>query len=233
MKKLKHYLTASIGVILFVSVIALSLPQKGHSSFPPDKDVLVINTPAQAVPVVAQGTTNVAVQNIPAVNSKQSGAWNVGIIGTPSVEVGNDDANPVLIRNVDRPEAQPFQYEAVVTLEEGEGGQNTPIPIPQGKLLVIEHVSAFGVAPADQKLSTFSILTHVAPDNTLRPHYLESTKVDLGNGSNQYTVSQQLRLYADMPDAAARITRAGTSGTATIRFTVSGYFVNKIPSAGN
>jgi hypothetical protein len=233
MKKLKHYLTASIGLILFVSVIALSLPQKGHSSFPGDKDVLVINTPAQAVPVVAQGTTNVAVQNTPTVNSKQSGSWNVGITGTPTVEVGNNTANPVLVRDVDRPERQPFQYQADVTLEEGFGGQSAAIPVPQGKLLVIEHVSAFGTAPSDQRINTFSILTHVAPDNTYRAHFLQSTKEDIGNGTNQYMVSQQLRLYADTPNAIVSISRFGATGTATVRFVVSGYFVNKIPPAGN
>lgn len=237
MKKLKHYLTASLGLILFVSVVALSLPQTGHSnSAVADKDVRVINTAAEPVPVIAQGTTNIAgnvsIANTPTVNSKQSGAWNVGITGTPTVEVGNEASNPVLTRDVDRPTAQPFQYVAIVTLGEGDGGQNTEIPVPSGKLLVIEQVSAFAIVSADQRLN-FSILTHVAPDNAMRPHYLQSTKEEIGSGTNLYTVSQQTRIYADTPGAAARITRAGTTGTVTARFTISGYFVNKVPPDGN
>lgn len=223
MKKLKHYLTASIGLILFVSVIAFSLPQMGHANFPPDKDVKVINTPAEAVPVAVQGTTTVA----GTVNTKQSGAWNVGIAGTPTVEVGNGAGNPVLMRDVDRPTAQPFQYEAVVTIEDGLQGGNASIPVPSGKLLVIENVSAFGTAPDSQRIQTFSINTHVTPDNTLRPHYLQFTRRDAGSSSYEYTVSQQLRVYADTPGAAAYVFRATSSGTATFRFVVSGYFVNK------
>jgi hypothetical protein len=43
MKNLKHYLTASLGLILFVSVIAFLLPQIGHANYAPDKDVKIIN----------------------------------------------------------------------------------------------------------------------------------------------------------------------------------------------
>lgn len=229
MNKLKHYLTASVGLILFVSVVALSLPQNGHSSVADDKDVRVINTSAEPVPVVAQGTTNVAVTNMPTVNAKQSGAWNVGIAGTPTVQLDDSATNPVFVRDVDRPTAQPFQYEVEVTLEEGFGGQNAVIPVPVGKLLVIENVSAWGTAPADQRIQQFAILTHVAPDNVYRPHYLQFTKQDNGYGTaNEYTVSsQQLRLYADTPNAYARVTRVPADGTVTFRFVVSGYFVNK------
>ena len=232
MKKLKNYIVASAGVLLLVSVIAFSIPQTGHSAVAPDKDVRVINSTNEPVPVVAQGTTNVAVQNVPTVKAQQNGTWNVGITGTPTVQLDDSATNPVFVRDVDRPTAQPFQYEAIVTLGEGDGGQNTSIPVPSGKLLVIEQVSAAAFASADQRIS-FSILTHVAPDNAMRPHYLQSTKEEIGSGTNLYTVSQQTRIYADTPGAAARITRAGTTGTVTARFTVSGYFVNKIPSSGN
>ena len=234
MKNLKHYLTATFGLILFVSAIAFSLPQLGHANFAAVaayKDVKIVNTPAEAVPVAVQGTTNVAgsvsISNTPTVNSKQSGAWSVGIAGTPTVEVGNAAGNPVLTRDVDRPTAQPFQYEAVLTIEDGIQGGNAAIPVPSGKLLVIENVSAFGTAPAEQRIQTFSINTHVAPDNVLRSHYLQFTKQDTGFNSYEYTVSQMIRIYADTPSASAYVFRATSSGTATFRFIISGYFVNK------
>jgi hypothetical protein len=230
MKNLKHYLTATFGLILFVSAIAFSLPQIGHANFTAaasDKDVVVINTPAQAVPVAVQGTANVSVANTPTVNAKQSGAWTVGISGTPTVEIDNAAGSAIAVRDVDRPTAQPFQYEAVVTVEDGFQGGNAAIPVPSGKLLVIENVSAHGSAPDSQRIQTFSINTHVAPDNVLRPHYLQFTKQDTGFNSYEYTVSQQTRIYADTPSASAYVFRATSSGTATFRFVVSGYFVNK------
>lgn len=222
MKKLKNYLAASVGVLLFVSVIALSIPQTGHSAaaaLAPDKDVRVINDTSEPVPVAVQGT--------PTVNAKQSGAWAVGINGTPTVEVGNAAANPVFVRDVDRPTAQPFQREVTVTLTEGQGGMNTEISVPAGKLLVIENVSVFGTAPTDQRIQQFALLTHIAPDNVFHPHYFQFTKQDTGFGAYEYTVGEQTRLYADTPGALARVTRTPATGTVTFRFIVSGYLVDK------
>jgi len=225
MKKLKHYLTASIGLILFVSVIALSLPQTGHSNVAIDKDVRVINTPAEPIPVVAQGTTNVAVSNTPTVNAKQSGAWSVGITGTPTVQVGNSGTNPVLTRDVDRPTAQPFQQEVMVTVNDGESGQNGFITVPAGKLFVVEHVSALGSAPADQTIDNAGVLTRILPDLTQRQHYLNITKQESA-GINFYRVSQQVKLYGN-GSVGVRFSRFPAVGTVTFRFTVSGYFVDQ------
>jgi len=217
MKKLKHYLTASIGLILFVSVIALSLPQNGHSNIAVDKDVRVINTPAEAVPV--------AVQNSPTVKAQQDGAWNVGITGTPTVQVGNSETTPVLIRDVDRPTAQPFQYQAVATVEDGQNAADASIPVPEGKMLVIEFVSVNGSAPPNHQIY-LSLLTRVAPDNFFRPHYLQYTKQDYGS-FNHYTANQQVRIYADAPTVTVRLQHFPTIGTVSFRVTVSGYLVNK------
>jgi hypothetical protein len=219
MKTFKHYAAASLGLVLFVSVIALSLPQVGHSALtPPDKDVRVINTATEAVPVSVQGT--------PTVKAVQQGPWNVAIAGTPAVSVSNSEGNPLSIRDVDRPTAQPFQYEVDLTVGPGFGGQNAFVPVPAGKLLVIEHVSAFGYTPNDQEIDTFAILTHVAPDNTYRFHYLDFEKRSVGTQST-YTVSESLRLYADTPGATVRASRLGSTGSVTFKYTVSGYLVDK------
>src|SRR5262245_31875248 len=64
-------------------------------------NVNVVNPPTSPVPVTGSiavtGTSNVNVTNtsIPVtgtVNSSQSGAWNVGITGTPTVKVSNDQS---------------------------------------------------------------------------------------------------------------------------------------------
>src|SRR5439155_26086314 len=104
------------------------------------QNVKVVNTSSEPVPVqgtatvngtvqAAQsggwnvginGTPNVNVANTAAVNAQQSGTWEVGITGTPNinvanmptvafdpasntVKVGNDIANPVLVRDIDNP----------------------------------------------------------------------------------------------------------------------------------
>lgn len=226
MKKLKHYLTASIGLILFVSVIALSLPQNGHSNFAPDKDVRVINTTAEPIPVVAQGTTNVAVQNTPTVNAKQSGVWNVGIAGTPTVEVGNAAANPVFVRDVNDKPQTPYQAEVEVNLAENQGGGNGFITVPAGKIFVVEQVSAIGFAPTGQILQ-FSVGTRILPDSIRREHYLQTTKEENDALTNKFTASQMVKIYAYVASVSVRVTRNLANDTAVGRFTVSGYFVDK------
>lgn len=227
MKNIRHYLTAAAGFILFAVVVGLSLAQNGQSSMAADsKDVRVVNSTAEAVPVAVQGTTSVNIANAPTVDARQNGAWNVGIAGVPTVSVGNNGANPVLVRNVDRPEAQPFQYQAVVTLEDGFGGGSAVIPIPVGKLLVIEHVSARGSVPSGQGVGAISISTRIFPDNTNYEHFLQYSKEDLGSFGTQYQVSQQLRLYAD-GSTTARVIRGPADGAVTFVFVVSGYLVNR------
>jgi len=49
------------------------------------REVLVVNTTSQPVPVAPQGTTTVA----GTVSAQQSGSWTVGISGTPGVTVSN------------------------------------------------------------------------------------------------------------------------------------------------
>jgi len=230
MNNLRGYLLTATGVVVLVVGFLLSVPNTGHSAPPPDKDVRVINTPTQAVPTIAQGTTTVAgavsITNAPTVHAQQSGAWNVGLTGSPTVQVGNALANPVLVRDVDRPTAQPFEQQVAVTIPDGGGGENAFFSIPSGKLLVIQQVSAIGTAPSGQKLH-FSILSHVAPDFTQRIHWL-SAEHEQGFPETFYVQSQQVQIYADASQGYVRIDRVGgNTGTASATFVVTGYLVNK------
>jgi hypothetical protein len=208
MNKIKNALIAFISLTVVMAVVT-AVPTQGQGG---NKDVNVVNTP------------NVNVVNTPTVQAQQNGAWNVGITGSPTVQVGNSSSNPVLVRDVDRPTAQPFQLELDVEMADGFGGQNAGFIIPVGKLLVIEQVSAIGTVPAGQHLN-FSILSHVLPDLTQRPHYLSS--VQSASPQTFYVQSQQVRIYADA-SAAVRIDR-GTfnTGVASATFVVSGYLINK------
>jgi len=228
MNNLKGYILTAIGVVIVCCGFVLSVPNTGHSAPAPDKDVRVINSPTEAVPTIAQGTTNVAgavsVTNTPTVNAQQSGAWNVGLTGSPTVQVGNTAGNPVLVRDVDRPTAQPFEQQVEVTIPDGGGGENGFFSVPLGKLLVIEQVSARGNAPSGQRLN-FSILSHTLPDLTQRFHYLARVQ-DEDSPTTFFVQSQQVRIYADA-SASVRIDRNGSTGMATATFVVTGHLINK------
>lgn len=199
MKKLKNYAVTTIGFVLFVAVFVFSVPQSGHSKVAADKDVVVVNTTSQPVPVAVQGT--------------------------PTVQFSNDENNPVIIRDADRPTAQPFQYQAVVELEDGQGSGDVQIPVPEGKMLVIEYISVNGSAPSNHQIYA-SLLSRVRPDDTYRPHYIQYTKQDYGSFNN-YTANQQTRIYADAPSVTFRLQNIPATGSANFRCTISGYFVDK------
>lgn len=215
----KKHVSLSIGVILLTVVIGVSLPQTGHSNaaaMAPDKDVRVINTPTEAVPVNVIGTHTV--------NATQQGTWNVGLVGTPPVRITNGETNPVVIRDANFNAQTPYQASVDLIIGPGQGGENADISVPPGKLFVIEHVSAF--SSTNQTLDTFALLTHIAPDPILRTHYLNNDRRQLTTGGI-YTVSESLKLYADTPGVAVRATRLGSTDSVTIRYTVSGYLLDK------
>src|SRR5262249_17323381 len=99
---LKKYLIAGATVALLVGTITLSMPGAGKATASFDANVKVINTSTSPVPVSVQGS-GLTVQ------AQQSGAWNVGISGTPTVTVGNSAQNPLFVRDVDEPGRSPFQ----------------------------------------------------------------------------------------------------------------------------
>ena len=126
-------------------------------------DVHVANTAAQAIPTVAQGTTTVT-GNVKAI---QSGAWNVGITGSPNVTIANTPAvtvsgtatvalsgnpgvkivnsaiAPIPVAVINEGSRQPFQQQVHMD-PENSGFSSGYIDVPAGWRLVIEHVNAYG-----------------------------------------------------------------------------------------
>jgi hypothetical protein len=130
-----------------------------------------------------------------------------------------------LVRDVDNPTKQPFQTEVKVTVASGLSAAVGSIDVPSGKLMVIEHVSIQGTAPAGQSIFP-SISSHVVPDLTLRKQIFPPKSQVFGT-SNYFLVSESLRLYADAPSIGVRLDRDAFAGTCTALFVVSGYFVDK------
>jgi hypothetical protein len=127
---------AAIGVLMRVSE-----PSASGSQPPPVTPVLVTNTP---LPVALNGPGIIS----GTVSATQSGAWNVGVTGTPNVNIANQPGAPVLTRATDNPGLTPFQ--------KWSNEQGTGVGGSQGVLsfyvsndsrLVIEHVNATCYVP--------------------------------------------------------------------------------------
>ncbi len=73
----KERLLAAASIVCLVSVFALTRPATIQGD--PIKDMRVVNSSAEPIPTTVQGTIAVG----GAVQAQQSGAWNVGLLGSP------------------------------------------------------------------------------------------------------------------------------------------------------
>src|SRR5215472_912712 len=107
MHEFKRSLTALIGILILVGIVTFALPRNARSA----------NATSSSAPTTQ--TQNVNVVNTPTVTAQQSGPWNVGINGTPTVAVSNfptttsvgidgsantvkvDTTNPLPVQDVD------------------------------------------------------------------------------------------------------------------------------------
>lgn len=83
-----------VGTLIVMTFTIQSVKAQGASKGAP---VTVINTPANPVPVTGQ----VTIGNMPTVDARQNGEWNVGINGRPFVKIDPNENNvkvaPVLL----------------------------------------------------------------------------------------------------------------------------------------
>src|SRR5262245_51844829 len=164
MKKLaKPMWMSTLAKAVSLSTVALAVtlaltPQHTSAAAPASSQVQVVNTSAQPVPV--NGT----------VGATQSGAWNVGINGTPTVTIGNAPTAPIPTRNVDEYDRQPFQQSIAVQLMAGEQSDiSSTITVPAGKRLVIENVAGQVVVPPGQ-LPIFLVQTDLPRHVVMAEH---------------------------------------------------------------
>jgi len=229
-------LTLGLGLFAFVLSSLPSHPAAAAGSAP----VTVLNTSANPVPVT--GNVDAAVTGT--VSAQQSGVWNVGINGTPSVNaaitnsslpvsgtvavstlpnvtVGNTSANPLVTRASDNPALQPFQ----VTGSSLEFDFNPPI----GKVLVMEYLmvecifnnSPQTTPPTDIRLEAFA--------NGAYAVYLFAAPLF---GNNEFIVSQPIHIYADNTGGGTEV-RVFNGGQipagATCGVSISGHLVTPLP----
>lgn len=176
MKTIAMYVYGGLSLGLLATSAAVSNPRISHASAVSNigqtpgaiTDVHVTNTTAQAVPVIPQGVTTVK----GTVATVQSGAWNVGITGTPavtvsgtptvavsgtpSVKVLNPATSPVPVALVNEGARQPFQQQ-VQMVYDNSGFASGYITVPAGWRLVIEHINAYGFILEKDGISDYQL----------------------------------------------------------------------------
>lgn len=93
----------------------------------------------------AAATNGAAAASPQTVNAQQSGQWTVGIDSAKNaVRVTNTEAEalPVKVVGTTGSARKPVQFRLSANVAAGSGGDSAYIPIPAGKRLVIENISA-------------------------------------------------------------------------------------------
>ena len=252
MYKFKKSLIALIGLASLMTVGTVVMPHTGYGS----SGTAASNAPA------AQ-TQNVNVVNTPTVKSQQDGVWNVGLVsgsnvgisGTPSVnvantptvgidpasngvQVGNDSAHPVLVRDLDNPARQPFEASVGVNITDGltfGNGALDSSAVPAGKRLVIEHISALTSLPSGQKVEDIQVLGLRLQEGGGASAFQTWLGADLKattGGLDRFITSQPVRLYIDsgatrgFSPVQVAVDRDGVAGFGQCIMNISGYLVD-------
>lgn len=238
MKQFGKLMSLALGFGLLAAVLSYipSRPAAAMGAAP----VLVTNMGAsQAVPVSPQGTTPVS----GTVAATQNGTWNVGISGTPTVnlgagntvgingslQVGNTASSPVLVRDVDNAARLAFQASASITLADGTTfATSTITTVPAGKRLVIEYISALAATQTGQKaLAQIQVYQGTTPYLHRVALSLQGTFTTSFGTGDEFVAGQSTRLYADAGTAViVEIGRSASSGAAKGVFVISGYLVD-------
>jgi hypothetical protein len=227
-------------LLLGAAVSSLAAPPAAAQKVQPPQDVHVINAAADPVPVKIDPTTNtVKIDGATnTVKASQTGAWSVGITGTPTVvlsgaptvslasgatvQLGNTAASPAIVRNVDRASAQPFRMTLNATFSAGFAATSptNSLVVPAGKHLVIEFVTVLITLPNGQA-SQFARLDASGPFN----EYLLVTAVgNDGAGKANFVGTHRVFVILEpgMSVNAFAIRNGGTD-SGTVAMTVSGY----------
>jgi hypothetical protein len=223
----------TVSLLAYVSVSLLAVSQT--------KPVLVVNTPAQPVPIAAQGTTNVAgtvnlssgaivnIGNTPNVNVSNTPSVNVANTPTVSLAGGTSVSvtNPLDGQNNPGPLAtleavQPYDDQCQMSFAGTFYGQCNFRALPAGKRLVIQEFDAVGQLQTSSKPIYISLLT-----TGINYHSFTATFMGTGFGYDNFVTHQETRLYSGpnaTPLCSVAITPASNPGYYTCL--LSGFLVD-------
>jgi hypothetical protein len=181
------------------------------------------------LPVPVTGSTTVS----GTVAATQSGSWNVGITGTPTINFTNTAATPIFVRNVDNPGHNPyaeFQILRFGICSLCSGPVNFAI-VPPGKRLVVTNISGeidLGGGAQIIRVQAFNGST-VSPSDISLPVTLQFSGVaGTGGASTVFVFNQQCLLFVDAGNRPGAFVVAdnpsASIGETSINMT--GYFVN-------
>ena len=229
MNKLKHYLSLpnALSIIFVIALASSAFGQKAGET----KDTNVT------------APTNATSANIHTVDSRQSGDWSVGIDPTKNtVQLSNTQSNPLPVKVVGSGSARkPFQARIIV-IPLGTANQTAFLPIPAGKRLVIENVSAIARCPEGQRME-ISYFTYMDNDGDgvggiedITFHRFTLTDQGVFDGVATFTANHKVLVFADeqigashnMVGVSARLNGAAT-GHPQAQVTFSGYLEDLQP----
>jgi hypothetical protein len=211
-----------------ITALVMAVPSPAISA---DKDVVVTNTPANAVPIQGGVTVentvpisgDVRIQNVP----------DVRIANTADVQITNTLANPVPVENILAEDREVFQVHVFGTMSDTVPTQSEFVELPVGKRFVMEYISIRIDTLMDQDYRAFvEVLTfdpefieHFFPAEFQGPHVTSKGLRHL------HFISQKATMYANWnstggSDITLLIRRWPASGEADYVIAMSGFLVD-------
>ena len=215
---MKNIYTAAKAVILFALVLVLTNSLFAQSEV--KKDSTVSASPGPQT-----------------VNAQQAGSWNVGIDPAKNaVKVSNSTAEPLAVKVVGSGSSRkPFQVRIAAGVPLGSIADTAHLPIPAGKRLVIENISAIARSPAGTRMtiqlySYFDNGDGVGDSGDITFHRIALTDQGTFNGVATSSANHKTLIFADEQIGTAHFgvslevrLDALATGSATGQVTLSGY----------
>jgi hypothetical protein len=200
MNRIKNSLIAFGGLSVLIAAVTFVSPKSSLSSPAPDaRDVVVINTPANPVPIIAQGTTTVT--------GNVSVTGTVGINPSANIVKVENTTNPLSVRDADTAARQVHRVHLCQALPAGQFDITVPTyTVPAGNRFVIEYVHIKANGPGD--FDTEAVLrVFIGGSQSLYDFLPTQTSSVFGE-----LISQQVKIYADPGQIEFRFSRSPGGG---------------------
>lgn len=212
-------LLAGIAVVITTGTVGASPSLASIAAAPPTPAIPVVVT---NTPLPVSGTVNANITGTPTVNANLTGTANV------NATIVNPSTNPLWVRDVDSGRS-PFEIRLTMTIDDGSTQSQTGFDVPNGKRLVIEHVSARVQGPSGEKYYA-QLQTHVYENNaTALVNNLVLNYQGTFSGIDLFTASDSMKTYAEysVPQTLFIVTRTDAIGSSFAEADLSGYLVDQ------
>lgn len=180
MEKTRAKYVATIVALVVVAGLMLTglKPARAQGPQPPPEFAVKIVSP---LPLPVTGSSVVSGQ----VAATQSGPWNVGLLGTVSVQ------------NVDERGRNPYQVRVHCETSSGNGCSVEAAAIPNGKRLVLEHINAAVQLYNANGIQNVNLFLKNSSRAVALPAQLVSSNGDFWN----YVINESVLVYVEAGDA--------------------------------